>query len=88
MLRYLNDDTCRPVTEMLQDPSRVPGARDRINLDNPLYSAPSHCSKSAPAHKNVLAEIGALFSEESEGAGRPAKLDPVDIAAEQIRVVT
>ncbi|RSL60867.1 hypothetical protein CEP54_006526 [Fusarium duplospermum] len=81
MLRYLNDTSGRPVTETLQDPSHVPGARDLINLDNPLYSALSHDKKSAPPHKSLLAAIGAQFSNYHQGSVRPANLDLVDAAS-------
>ncbi|RSM14078.1 hypothetical protein CEP52_001518 [Fusarium oligoseptatum] len=81
ILRYLND-TCsesgRPVTETLQDPSHVPGARCRINLDNPMYNALSHDKKSAPPQKSLLAEIGAQFSNYHQGSVRPANSDLVD----------
>ncbi|KAJ4169477.1 hypothetical protein NW754_016505 [Fusarium falciforme] len=84
MLRYLND-TCsgsgRPVSETLQDPSHVPGARCRISLDDPLYSALSHDPKTAPPHESLLAEVGAQFSGRQQGTVRPAKLDSVGIAS-------
>lgn len=81
MLLYL--DTCggsgRPVSETLQDPSHVPGARCRINLDNPLYYALSHDSESAPPHESLLAEVGAQFSDHKQGTVRPAELDLADV---------
>ncbi|RSL42421.1 hypothetical protein CEP53_012203 [Fusarium sp. AF-6] len=84
ILRYLNG-TCsesgRPVTETLQDPSHVPGARCRINLDNPMYNALSHDKKSAPPQKSLLAEIGAQFLNYHQGSVRPANLDLVDAAS-------
>ncbi|KAL2674988.1 hypothetical protein Neosp_011168 [[Neocosmospora] mangrovei] len=80
MLRYLNDPTCRPVTETLQDPSHVPGARYQINLDNLLYCSLSHDSKTAPPpHESFLTEVGAQFSDHKQGTVRPAELDLVDV---------
>lgn len=88
MLRYLINDTStcsgRPVTETLQDPSHVPGARDRIDLDNPLYRALSHDNyrESTPPYSNsLLAKIGAQFSNYQPGTARPAKLDLADVAS-------
>ncbi|KAJ3470527.1 hypothetical protein MRS44_000626 [Fusarium solani] len=84
MLRYLND-TCsesgRPVTETLQDPSHVPGARCQISVDYPLCCVLPHGNKSAPPHKTLLVGIGAQFSDHQQGTVRPAQLDPVDVAS-------
>ncbi|RSM04205.1 hypothetical protein CDV31_010133 [Fusarium ambrosium] len=81
MLRYLNDTTGRPVTETLQDPSHVPGARDLTSLDSPPYSALSQDKKSAPPQKSLLAAMGAQFSDYPQDTVRPAKLDSVDTAS-------